>query len=137
MSRTLIPGLLGLLLLAGCGAAEPTSPLPPWRSDVPAALAEAAQAKRPVLLRFTAGWCPPCKEMERKVWPDATIQKALAPVIAIKVDADDPALSHLYQTHGVSGIPALVLLDASGKEIGRREGYQSPEQVTEFLASIP
>lgn len=136
-SRSLIPALLGILLLAGCGAAEAESAaIPPWRHDIPQALSEAIAAKKPMLFRFTAEWCPPCKRMDKEVWPEAAVRNALGPVVAIRMDADDPASEALYRKLGIEGYPTLVLFDASGKEVGRRERYQTADEVIAFLATI-
>ena len=137
MSRSLM--LLTVLLVAGCGvgAAVPSGPIPPWRSDIVAAQDEASKAGRPMLLRFTASWCPPCQEMERSVWPTPEAQAALAPVAAIKVDVDDPAAETLARTYGIQGIPALVLVDASGREIARATGFQRLEQVQALVSQAP
>ena len=40
-----------------------------WRSDLTAALENAAAQDKPVLAYFTAEWCPPCQIMKREVWP--------------------------------------------------------------------
>src|SRR5512141_2175586 len=48
----------------------------PWRTDFDAALAEARQSGRPVLLDFYASWCPPCQVMKHEVWPEAKVREA-------------------------------------------------------------
>src|SRR5690606_191277 len=38
-----------------------------WRTDFDAALVEAARTNRPLLVDFTADWCPPCHVMKHEV----------------------------------------------------------------------
>jgi thiol:disulfide interchange protein len=106
-----------------------------WRSDLPAALADAAKQNKTVLLRFTATWCGPCRVMDARVWTDPTVQAELsAKHIIVKSDIDDEASQLLAQKYGVRGVPTLLLLDSAGKETGRGGFMSSPETV-KFLKS--
>ena len=59
----------GLLLLAvwgaacACAAARGEAPHDGWLTDFDAALAEAQELKRPLLIHFYTDWCPPCRRM--------------------------------------------------------------------------
>jgi thiol:disulfide interchange protein len=124
--------LLTALALTAC-AAESTAPEPGWRADAATALQEAGTAKQPIVLRFTAVWCPPCQQMAENTWPDANVQKALQPYARIKVDADDPANEALFVRFGVQPIPTTVILAADGSERVRHVGYLPPERMVELL----
>jgi len=103
----------------------------PWRSGYDAALAEAAQSGKPVLIDFSATWCPPCQVMAREVWPDAQVGKlAAARFVPVAVDVD--AHPELARRYGINMIPTVVVTDASGREL-RRSGYLTREQMIEFL----
>lgn len=105
---------------------------------VDATLARAAQAHQPVLLDFTAPWCYSCYFMETHVlngaeW-DALGQRALI----ARVDADSPDGAHWMEKLEVKALPAYVVLDEHGKELGRILAEQPRAQfyptIDRFLA---
>ena len=85
---------------------------------------EVLNADRPVLVDFTAGWCPPCKMID-------PIVKQLAQdwdgkVKVVKLDADENP--NLLKQFGVLGIPTLILF--KGGQIKERvTGYQPKEKL--------
>jgi thioredoxin 1 len=80
--------------------------------------AEVLQAKEPVVVDFTAAWCPPCQMMAPVV---ARLAEEFAGKVKIgKLDTDEnPEIAIQY---GVSGIPTLGLF-REGKLIDRLVGY--------------
>jgi len=105
-----------------------------WNTLADAALTpeSVANANKPAVVVFTASWCPPCKEMKQKTWPDPRVEAGIKPYNAVWVDIDDhPELS---QKFGIQSIPTIVKLDAASKELGRLNGFVSPEAMAEWLA---
>ncbi len=130
------------LLFATLAATSPASAAPvttaskeisEWRTDLPAALADAAKQNKTVLLRFTANWCAPCRVMDARVWPDPAVQAALAKkFIIVKSDVDEEASQVLAQKDSIRGVPTLLLLDGKGTEI-TRGGFMSSTEMEKFL----
>ena len=104
-----------------------------WRRGFEAALAESARTGKPVLVDFTASWCPPCKVMKHEVWPDAEVAKAANDgYVPLLVDVDDPQNAELAQRYAVRGIPTVLVLDGEGKVL-RTGAYMSKGDMLDFL----
>lgn len=84
----------------------------PWKTDLDAALREAASQGRPVLLDFRADWCVACLELEEKTWPDSGVQKALERMTPVRLDMtkNTPENRDLQKRYGVKGLPTVILL---------------------------
>ena len=87
-------------------------------AELPAALAAAAEAGRPVVVDLYADWCVACKEFEHKTFPQPEVQAQLARMVALRVDLTriDGAANALLQQYQVVGLPTLLLIDGHGQE---------------------
>jgi thiol:disulfide interchange protein len=106
-----------------------------WRGDFEAARAEAKASDKPVLLVFSATWCPPCNAMKHDVWPDAAVSQIVnSDFVPLYVDVDNPASVSIARRYGISGIPAVLVVDASG-DVLRQESYMSRSTALDFLSA--
>jgi len=104
----------------------------PWRSDLPAALAEARAANKPVLLYFTAEWCGPCQYMRRNVFTDAGVAKAMDAYVPVRVDHD--ARQDLVFKYRVEGMPWFGVLDPDGRPVRLLDhGVETPREMIAWL----
>lgn len=104
-----------------------------WRTGFDAALAESAQTGRPVLVDFTASWCPPCKVMKHEVWPDAKVATAVNDgYVPLLVDVDAPENAEVAQKYGIRGIPTVLVIDAKGAVL-RAGSFMSKGAMLDFL----
>jgi thioredoxin 1 len=86
-------------------------------------------AAGPVLVDFSADWCPPCRMLEPVV---AELANTLAGRLAVgRLDTDrDPEISARY---GVLGMPTLILF-SGGRPIDRLVGFSSAGHVRRWVA---
>ena len=126
-----------LILGAAAGATDPARPLAGLRvsnagtATVPmpfemvrdsgglrAQLDAARMRGQPVLVDFSADWCTSCKTIDKEVFEDPGVRRALQDVILVRADvtANSPQQQALMRDLQVMGPPTVLLYDASGKE---------------------
>jgi thiol:disulfide interchange protein len=111
------------------------TPPPPtaiaWRTDLNVALDEARGSGKHVLTDFSADWCPPCVAMKHDVWPDPNVERVVAQsYVPVLIDADRDIT--VMDRYGITGIPAILVVDDSGTVI-RHAAFLSASGMVEFL----
>lgn len=121
-----------------------------WGTDYKAALSQAKTQNKLVLLDFTGSdWCGYCKLLDKQVFTQASFQQfADKNYVLVTVDfpqgkelpADLKSQNEsLGKQFGIEGFPTLVVVDPSGKELGRMTGYDpgsGPDAVIDKLKSF-
>lgn len=84
-------------------------------------LADAAARGQPAIVEFSADWCTSCKTIEREVFGDPRVGRAVEGMLLLRADVtrSDAAQRAFMQQHQVMGPPTLMLYDPQGGE--RRE----------------
>lgn len=104
--------------------------------DLEAALAAAKAEGKLVFVDVGAYWCPPCRELEEKVFTRDDVGAALAEYVALHVDAEKGEGPELVARYKVQAYPTLLVLDASGVEKGRLVDAMEPPDLIAALAKI-
>lgn len=127
------------LALAGCDALTGSAPHAPpagWHASLTKAQELAIQSNRPVLMDFTADWCPPCQAMKKNVLPRQDVaqllQSRFVPVIIDGTSPNSPN-QEIFERHGVQAIPTFIILSPAGKELARATGGMSASEFLAFL----
>ncbi len=82
------------------------------------------QSAQPVLVEFTADWCPPCKMIAPIVHQIAQSNEGKLRVGILDSDANP----HAVQRYGVMGLPTLILF-VGGVPVERIVGYAPREKI--------
>lgn len=106
-----------------------------WSTDIEQSLQAAAQARKPVLMEFTAPWCVYCKRMEKTTFADPVVADRINQhFVAIQVDADRH--KDLVKQLQVRGLPAILIVSPDLTIIERISGYQTPEALVQKLDAV-
>lgn len=105
-----------------------------WQHDWQEAEKLSTQENKPLLVVFSASWCPPCKMMKRNVWPDDQVGKAVTDgYVPIYIDVDLSEHADKVAQYHVSAIPYIVVLNADGS-IRKQANTMSKAETLAFLA---
>jgi thiol:disulfide interchange protein len=126
MMRRCLSGLIVLaaaVLLIGCeGSDESSAGGIIWESNYQAGMQQAKQENKAVLLFFTATWCPPCNQMKKTTFKDATV-KAFIESKFVPIYLDDDKEKALSSQYDVQFLPTYCVLKPDGSVAGRFSGY--------------
>jgi thioredoxin-like negative regulator of GroEL len=91
-----------------------------FSAGLEAAIALARREHKRVYLDVGAYWCPPCHRMEEEVYTDKSVAQTLERgFIALHVDIEKEDGNAIAERYQVQAYPTLLVLDASGVEMGR------------------
>ncbi len=83
-----------------------------------------ATSKKPIVLKFYADWCKPCKRMKSRIESVAEHFNGQVTIISINIDA----YGQISNAFGVRYIPTLVFIK-NGKEIKRTNSIGKDEMI--------
>lgn len=113
------------------GDAPPPQELVRWESW--SSVGEAPH-EGPLLLEFTATWCPPCREMKLSTFRDPAFldllaERGLRPVRIETSSRMDPEFLELCERYRVRALPALVIVHADGTHLTPIHGKKTADEI--------
>ena len=112
--------------------------------QIASALALAKRENKRVLLQFGANWCGWCHKLHKLFETDKAIAKTLkADYVVVMIDVNEGHNKDTDTKYGHPtrfGLPAIVILDADGKQLTTKDtgtleegDHHKPEKVLAFL----
>lgn len=104
--------------------------------DFNKALAEAKKKNQPLLVDFSARWCPGCLRLEKEMFPTKEFKALTKDYVKVKIDTDRFENGVLSEKYGVRAIPTLLVINAAQDEIDRVIDFQPIEVLEPFFKEI-
>jgi thiol:disulfide interchange protein len=106
-----------------------------WLTSFDRALQIAQQKSKPIMIDFYADWCGWCKRLDSDTYAHKDVISKAGDFISLKIDADiERGVCSKYR---IAGLPTILFLDHTGKEIHRVVGYrQAGKFVQEMDAAL-
>lgn len=99
-------------------------------------LKKAKAENKKVFIDFYTTWCVPCKEMSANVFMDAEVAKYFnEKFISYQINAEDKAFAAEVTRYEVTAYPTLVIVDESGKLLGKQVGACDKSYFLKFAQS--
>lgn len=142
MNKRALVVLSALVLSAALGRAGLAADAPGIRfRTIDEGFAEARASGKPLLLYFTADWCPPCHNLEHEIFRSSLfvegIEEDFVPVKVIDRRREDgrnaPDVDALQKNTRVTSFPTLVVVRPDGIAAVRNVGYSSRGATLAFL----
>ena len=107
----------------------------PFNSEL---LASATEARKPVLIDFSADWCIPCREMEHSTFVDPSVVNEASRFVRMKANLtkQDKRTEELTSKYEIQGVPTTMLIDSTGKVTQRKVGYIGPQEMLAELRQV-
>jgi pentatricopeptide repeat protein len=99
------------------------------------ALNQAKAEGKQVMIDLFAEWCGFCKRMKQSTFPDPKVKK-LTDEKYIRLTIDTQKEPLLAMRFGSVGLPTVIILDATGSEVDRIQGFRTPQQFFDDVKQI-
>ncbi|MEM8680411.1 MAG: thioredoxin fold domain-containing protein [Planctomycetota bacterium] len=104
----------------------------PWVKDLATAQQLAASKNQLILLHFSAHDCPPCRQLERKVFSKRTFGHAIGELF-VPVNVNVSLQPELKQQFNITAWPTDVVVTPDGQEVHRMTSMQD---MNEYLITL-
>ena len=104
------------------------------RYSLDEALARARAENKLVLADIAAIWCTACRKLDKKVFSDASVLKAIDErFVFARIEYESEEGEAFIERYDVLGYPTLLILDADGNKLSQLPVTFSPQAFVELL----
>jgi len=106
------------------------------------AILQAIDEGKPVVLVFSADWCPFCRRLERETFTDGEVARLAKDFAVFRVDMTSstppPETVELAKKYGAEGLPTVAFLNARGEWVKDLTlvGYEPPREFAKRLRAL-
>jgi thiol:disulfide interchange protein DsbD len=109
--------------------------------ELKAAITQANEQGKTVMLDLYADWCIACKEFEKYTFPDNKVQKALANTLLIQIDLTDTGAGkniELMEHFNVFGLPSILFFNLQGQELDQQRitGFMEADEFSTHINTL-
>jgi len=118
------------------GLASIDKPRVEWLAVQEDALRFASRSNMPVMIEFTAEWCPPCRVLDNSFFKRDDIVRLSYHLVPLKVDAtvESEEVRSMMERYKIMGMPVVIFLDPQGKPYGDlRVSDYDPKKIEESM----
>ena len=106
-----------------------------WRKSYKQACEEASRRKRPILVKITASWCGPCRQMQQLTFTDERLRRRLRKdFVLLELDADENP--DLMSGFHVEAYPTTLVVSHELKVVSRMTGFKSAGDMISSLELV-
>jgi len=110
-------------------------------TELQAAVAQANEQGKTVMVDLYADWCVACKEFEEYTFPEKSVQAALANSVLLQIDLTDTGTEQnvaLMEHFNVFGLPSILFFDLNGKELSQQRvtGFMGADEFSTHIKAI-
>ena len=108
-----------------------------WHPFNPTTL-EMVRQGQPALIDFIAEWCIPCHEMETTTFADPEVIAEARRFTMLRADLtrESDESSDVVGRYKVDGVPTVIYIDSSGREVKRLVGYVGVDEMLAAMRSV-
>ena len=131
--------LVGLFVFVGWKMLGPDEAMGNWYHDMDDGWYASEETGKPILVLYTADWCPPCQYMKKSVFTDGAVEEYMRDeFICVKIDLTEQASENqrIASEFDVRSIPTIHIFDQDGRQIDHLLGVLEAPEFLRWLERI-